>query len=123
MDAAFSLRRKEVVESEPALRVMVERWPALFTKDQIYLSDLFIRVILLMFLQICVFLALFEVSWCHLTLVVLKCDTGAFSKLNRIVGKNYTNALIDTVFDLSTYFDLKEACWAAVGRAFSTDKC
>lgn len=35
MDQTFALRRKEVVESEPAISTMVERWPALFTEDQV----------------------------------------------------------------------------------------
>ncbi|XP_016415468.1 uncharacterized protein LOC107745950, partial [Sinocyclocheilus rhinocerous] len=34
MDLTFALRRKEVVESEPAISQMVERWPALFTEYQ-----------------------------------------------------------------------------------------
>uniref|UniRef100_A0A3B4X9P7 PB1 domain-containing protein n=1 Tax=Seriola lalandi dorsalis TaxID=1841481 RepID=A0A3B4X9P7_SERLL len=35
MDQTFALRRKEVVESEPAISTMVKRWPALFTEDQV----------------------------------------------------------------------------------------
>ncbi|XP_030580944.1 uncharacterized protein LOC115777240 [Archocentrus centrarchus] len=35
MDLTFALRRKEVVGSEPAVCEMVERWPALFTEDQV----------------------------------------------------------------------------------------
>ena len=35
MDLTFALRRKEVVDSEPAIRTMMERWPALFTEDQV----------------------------------------------------------------------------------------
>lgn len=35
MDQTFALRRKEVVESEPAISMMVKRWPALFTEDQV----------------------------------------------------------------------------------------
>ncbi|XP_060771467.1 uncharacterized protein LOC132882224 isoform X2 [Neoarius graeffei] len=35
MDLTFALRRKEVVESEPAISNIVERWPALFTEDQV----------------------------------------------------------------------------------------
>ena len=35
MDQTFALRRKEVVESEPAMSTMVKRWPALFTEDQV----------------------------------------------------------------------------------------
>ncbi|KAL6485899.1 hypothetical protein MHYP_G00052910 [Metynnis hypsauchen] len=38
MDMTFALRRKEVVESEPAISKMVERWPALFTEDQVYME-------------------------------------------------------------------------------------
>ncbi|KAF6727052.1 Sterile alpha motif domain-containing protein 3 [Oryzias melastigma] len=38
MDLTFSLRRKEVVESEPAIREMMDRWPALFTEDQVYME-------------------------------------------------------------------------------------
>ncbi|XP_016361250.1 uncharacterized protein LOC107703212 [Sinocyclocheilus anshuiensis] len=34
MDLTFALRRKEVMESKPAISQMVERWPALFTEDQ-----------------------------------------------------------------------------------------
>lgn len=37
MDQTFALRRKEVVESEPAISTMVRRWPALFTEDQVCL--------------------------------------------------------------------------------------
>ncbi|KAI1904607.1 hypothetical protein AGOR_G00007360 [Albula goreensis] len=35
MDLTFALRRKEVVETEPAISNMVERWPSLFTEDQV----------------------------------------------------------------------------------------
>lgn len=35
MDRTFALRRKEAVESEPAMSQVVERWPALFTEDQV----------------------------------------------------------------------------------------
>lgn len=35
MDPTFALRRKEVVESEPAISTVVERWLALFTEDQV----------------------------------------------------------------------------------------
>ncbi|KAK5605701.1 hypothetical protein CRENBAI_007487 [Crenichthys baileyi] len=38
MDLTFALRRKEVVESEPAISEMLERWPALFTEDQVYME-------------------------------------------------------------------------------------
>ncbi|CAB1454338.1 unnamed protein product [Pleuronectes platessa] len=38
MDLTFALRRKEVVDSEPAITTMMERWPALFTEDQIYME-------------------------------------------------------------------------------------
>ncbi|XP_051975368.1 sterile alpha motif domain-containing protein 3-like [Xyrauchen texanus] len=38
MDQTFSLRRKEVVESEPAISTMVKRWPALFTEDQVFME-------------------------------------------------------------------------------------
>lgn len=38
MDLTFALRRKEVVESEPAISQMVDRWPALFTEDQVCLE-------------------------------------------------------------------------------------
>ncbi|MEQ2288517.1 hypothetical protein AMECASPLE_023401 [Ameca splendens] len=34
MDLTFALRRKEVVESEPAISEMLQHWPALFTEDQ-----------------------------------------------------------------------------------------
>lgn len=35
MDLTFALRRKEVVEKEPAIQAMMERWPALFTQQQV----------------------------------------------------------------------------------------
>lgn len=35
MEMTFALRRKEVVEGEPAISQMLERWPALFTEDQV----------------------------------------------------------------------------------------
>lgn len=35
MDLTFALRRKEVVDSAPAISQMVIRWPALFTEDQV----------------------------------------------------------------------------------------
>nr|XP_046241968.1 uncharacterized protein LOC124057602 isoform X2 [Scatophagus argus]XP_046262946.1 uncharacterized protein LOC124068599 [Scatophagus argus] len=38
MDLTFALRRKEVVESEPAISLMMERWPAIFTEDQVYME-------------------------------------------------------------------------------------
>lgn len=34
MDSTFALRRKELVNSEPPVKDMMERWPALFTEDQ-----------------------------------------------------------------------------------------
>ncbi|KAK0150376.1 hypothetical protein N1851_008533 [Merluccius polli] len=42
MDQTFALRRKEIVEEQPPVSRMVERWPALFTETQIY--DEFSRV-------------------------------------------------------------------------------
>ncbi|KAL2095546.1 hypothetical protein ACEWY4_007694 [Coilia grayii] len=42
MDQTFSLRRREIVEEQPPVNVMVERWPALLTETQIY--DEFSRV-------------------------------------------------------------------------------
>nr|XP_023674297.1 uncharacterized protein LOC111847394 [Paramormyrops kingsleyae] len=38
MDLTFALRRKEVVGSKPAISLMVERWPALFTEDQVFME-------------------------------------------------------------------------------------
>nr|XP_040024850.1 uncharacterized protein LOC120812745 isoform X1 [Gasterosteus aculeatus aculeatus]XP_040024851.1 uncharacterized protein LOC120812745 isoform X1 [Gasterosteus aculeatus aculeatus] len=38
MDQTFALRRKEVVESEPAISTMVRCWPALFTEDQVFME-------------------------------------------------------------------------------------
>ncbi|XP_049331238.1 uncharacterized protein LOC111197562 [Astyanax mexicanus] len=35
MDLTFALRRKEVVESKPVIRDVVERWPALFLENQV----------------------------------------------------------------------------------------
>ena len=35
MDVTFALRRKEVVNDEPAISQIVERWPALFTESQV----------------------------------------------------------------------------------------
>lgn len=35
MDLTSALRRREVVETKPAICQMVERWPALFTEDQV----------------------------------------------------------------------------------------
>ncbi|CAL9687433.1 unnamed protein product [Knipowitschia caucasica] len=35
MELTFALRRKEVVDSVPAISEMLERWPALFTEDQV----------------------------------------------------------------------------------------
>lgn len=35
MDLTFALRRKEVVETEPAITQIVEWWPALFMEDQV----------------------------------------------------------------------------------------
>lgn len=34
MDLTFSLRRKEIVEAEPLVSEVRERWPALFTEEQ-----------------------------------------------------------------------------------------
>ncbi len=34
MDQTFSLRRKEIVEDQPLVKRMMERWPALFTESQ-----------------------------------------------------------------------------------------
>ncbi|CAI5656587.1 sterile alpha motif domain-containing protein 3 isoform X2 [Oreochromis niloticus] len=38
MDQTFALRRKEVVDSEPPINMMVKRWPALFTEDQVFME-------------------------------------------------------------------------------------
>ncbi|CAL8342610.1 unnamed protein product [Arctogadus glacialis] len=35
MDLTFSLRRKEIVEMEPMVAEVLERWPGLFLKEQI----------------------------------------------------------------------------------------
>ncbi|XDV22688.1 hypothetical protein PO909_027534 [Leuciscus waleckii] len=35
MNSTFALRRKELIEKEPAVKNTVERWPALFTQSQI----------------------------------------------------------------------------------------
>jgi len=40
MEATFSLRRKEVVEVEPLVEEIRERWPALFYEDEV--SDLYV---------------------------------------------------------------------------------
>ena len=34
-DQTFALRRKEIVEEQPPVSRMVERWPALFTETQV----------------------------------------------------------------------------------------
>lgn len=36
MDQTFSLRRKEIVEEQPPVKRMMERWPALFTESQVW---------------------------------------------------------------------------------------
>lgn len=36
MDQTFSLRRKEIVEEQPPVIRMMERWPALFTESQVW---------------------------------------------------------------------------------------
>ncbi|KAJ8341231.1 hypothetical protein SKAU_G00335220 [Synaphobranchus kaupii] len=36
MDQTFSLRRKEIVEEQPPVKRMMERWPALFTESQVF---------------------------------------------------------------------------------------
>ena len=36
MNQTFSLRRKEIVEEQPPVKRMLERWPALFRKQQVY---------------------------------------------------------------------------------------
>ncbi|XP_066539631.1 uncharacterized protein [Hoplias malabaricus] len=38
MDLSFALRRKEVVEKKPAICQLVERWPALFQENQVYME-------------------------------------------------------------------------------------
>ncbi|KAL6469559.1 hypothetical protein MHYP_G00230830 [Metynnis hypsauchen] len=43
MDLSFALRRKEVVEKKPAVCQLVERWPALFLENQVYME--FIRIV------------------------------------------------------------------------------
>lgn len=35
MNSTFALRRKELIEKEPAVKKTVERWPALFTNGQV----------------------------------------------------------------------------------------
>ncbi|XP_030576891.1 uncharacterized protein LOC115774024 [Archocentrus centrarchus] len=35
MSQTFSLRRKEIVEEQPSVKQMLERWPALFRKQQV----------------------------------------------------------------------------------------
>lgn len=39
MDQTFSLRRKEIVEEQPPVKRMMERWPALFTENQVWPTD------------------------------------------------------------------------------------
>lgn len=39
MDQTFSLRRKEIVEEQPPVKRMMERWPALFTESQVWPTD------------------------------------------------------------------------------------
>ncbi|XP_041823986.1 uncharacterized protein LOC121628743 isoform X2 [Melanotaenia boesemani] len=36
MSQTFSLRRKEIVEEQPSVKQMLERWPALFRKQQVF---------------------------------------------------------------------------------------
>ncbi|XP_056226185.1 sterile alpha motif domain-containing protein 3-like [Seriola aureovittata] len=36
MDKTFALRRKEVVEEQPPVKRMMERWPVLFTESQVF---------------------------------------------------------------------------------------
>ncbi|KAL0149357.1 hypothetical protein M9458_055395, partial [Cirrhinus mrigala] len=36
MDQTFPLRRKEIVETEPPIRTMLERWSALFTEHEVF---------------------------------------------------------------------------------------
>lgn len=36
MDQTFSLRRKEIVEEQPPVKRMIERWPVLFTESQVW---------------------------------------------------------------------------------------
>ncbi|KAI4891205.1 hypothetical protein NFI96_009921 [Prochilodus magdalenae] len=36
MNQTFSLRRKEIVEEQPPVKRMLERWPALFRKQQVF---------------------------------------------------------------------------------------
>lgn len=45
MDVTFAYRRKEVVESAPAISQMVERWPALFTENQVCSAKLSFKLI------------------------------------------------------------------------------
>ena len=35
MNQTFSLRRKEIVEEQPPVKRMLQRWPALFRKQQV----------------------------------------------------------------------------------------
>lgn len=36
MDQTFSLRHKEIVEEQPPVKRMMERWPVLFTEGQVW---------------------------------------------------------------------------------------
>merc|ERR1712131_459280 len=38
MDLTFALRRNEVLKDKPAIRLMCDRWPALFTESQVHLE-------------------------------------------------------------------------------------
>ncbi len=35
MDQTFPLQRKEIVETDPPIKTMLERWPALFTEREV----------------------------------------------------------------------------------------
>lgn len=41
MDLTFALRRKEVVETEPPVSLLMTRWPALFTNEQVCITILY----------------------------------------------------------------------------------
>ncbi|KAF7709130.1 hypothetical protein HF521_015980 [Silurus meridionalis] len=36
MDQTFPLRRREIVETEPLVKTLKERWPVLFSERQVY---------------------------------------------------------------------------------------
>lgn len=66
MDITFSLRRMEIVEMEPMVSEVLERWPGLFLEEQVRHLFFFLNLVHLFTFVLCFFIIVYVgsfVSW------------------------------------------------------------